>query len=76
MGGADLYPTLVDKAAALCFSRVQNHLFVDGNKRVGHAARETILALNGAESDAAIDEQERLMLDLAAGLIDRSRLTD
>ena len=75
-GRADLYPTLVDKAAALCFSLVQNHPFVDGNKRVGHAAMETFLVLNGAEIDAAVDEQERLMLDLAAGLIDRPRLTD
>ena len=75
-GGADLYPTLVDKAAALCFSLVQNHPFVDGNKRVGHAAMETFLVLNGAEIHAAVDEQERLMLDLAAGLIDRPRLTD
>ena len=75
-GGADLYPTLADKAAALCFSLVRNHPFVDGNKRVGHAAMETFLVLNGSEIDAAVDEQERLMLDLAAGLIDRSRLTD
>lgn len=38
-GGQDLYPDLITKAAALCFSLVMNHPFVDGNKRVGHAAR-------------------------------------
>jgi len=75
-GGVDLYPTLVEKAAALCFSLVQNHSFVDGNKRVGHAAMETFLILNGAEIDAPVDEQERVMLDLAAGQIDRAQLTD
>lgn len=75
-GGVDLYPTVVDKAAALCFSLVQNHPFVDGNKRVGHAAMETFLVLNASEIDAAVDEQERLMLDLAAGRIDRTHLTD
>jgi death-on-curing protein len=75
-GGVDLYPTLVEKAAALCFSIVQNHPFVDGNKRVGHAAMETFLVLNGSEIDAHIDEQERLMLDLAAGRINRTQLTD
>ena len=32
-GGEDLYPTLVDKAAALGFSIIMNHPFVDGNKR-------------------------------------------
>jgi len=74
--GKDLYPTMAEKAAALCFSLVQSHPFVDGNKRVGHAAMETFLVLNGAELDAAVDDQERLMLELAAGQIDRMHLTD
>ena len=74
-GGVDLYPTLVEKAAALCFSLVDNHAFVDGNKRVGHSAMETFLVLNGTEIDAAVDEQERLMLDLAAGRIRPDDLT-
>lgn len=71
----DLYPSLVDKAAVLCLSIVQNHPFVDGNKRTGHAAMSTFLLLNGAEVDATIDEQEQLMLDLAAGRIRRDQLT-
>jgi death-on-curing protein len=49
---------------------------VDGNKRVGHAAMETFLVLNGAEIDASLDEQERVMLDLAAGRVDRGQLAD
>ncbi|MFH1240786.1 MAG: Fic family protein [Pseudomonadota bacterium] len=36
----DLYPDLISKAAALCFFLVMNHPFVDGNKRIGHAAME------------------------------------
>lgn len=74
--GSDLYPTLVEKAAALCFSLVQNHPFVDGNKRVGHAAMETFLILNGTEIRADVGNQERVMLDLAAGRIDRGQLAD
>ncbi len=75
-GGSDLYPTLPEKAAALCLALVQGHPFVDGNKRVGHAAMETFLVLNGTEIDASIDAQERLILDLARGRLDRSELTD
>jgi len=75
-GGTDLYPTLVDKAAALCFALVQGHPFVDGDKRVGHAAMETLLVLNGTEITAPVDEEERLMLDLAAGRMSRRHLTD
>jgi death-on-curing protein len=70
-GGEDLYPGLVEKAAALCFSLVKNHPFVDGNKRVGHAALETFLVLNGFELDASVAEQEDLMLTLASGDLDR-----
>jgi death on curing protein len=73
---ADLYSTLVEKAAALCFSLIQNHPFLDGNKRVGHAAMETFLVLNGAEVDARVDDQERVILDLAAGRIFRIQLID
>ena len=63
----DLYPDIVTKAAALGFSLVMNHPFVDGNKRVGHAAMETFLILNGYEIIASVDEQERVMIELAAG---------
>jgi death-on-curing protein len=75
-GGVDLYLTLAEKAAALCVAMVHNHPFVDGNKRVGHAAMETFLVLNGAEIDAPIRDQEHLMLDLASGRTDRTQLAD
>jgi death-on-curing protein len=71
-GGVELYPTLVDKAAALGFSIVMNHPFLDGNKRVGHAAMETFLILNGCEINATLDEQEQLVLRLGAGEVQRS----
>jgi death-on-curing protein len=47
------------------------HPFVDGNKRTGHAAMETFLVLNGYELSAPVDEQERVMLNLAAGELSR-----
>jgi len=74
--GVDLYPTLVEKAAALCFALVQNHPFVDGNKRVAHAAMETFLILNGSEVDAHVDVQERIMIELAAGQLEQTALRD
>jgi death-on-curing protein len=52
-----------------------NHPFIDGNKRLAHAAIEVFLLLNGLEPQDAIDEHERLMLDLAAGLVTREQLT-
>jgi death-on-curing protein len=72
--GRDLHPTVLDKAAALCASLVQNHPFVDGNKRAGHAAMATFLLLNGLDITATTDEQERLILDLASGALRREDL--
>jgi death-on-curing protein len=73
-GGLDLHPALVDKAAALGFALIANHPFLDGNKRAGHAAMEVFLVLNGHELAASVDEQERMMLSVAAGDADRVAL--
>ncbi len=73
--GDELYPTLIDKAAALGFSLVMNHPFVDGNKRTGHAAMEIFLVLNDLEIAATVDEQEAVVLSLAEGSLDRETFT-
>ena len=75
-GGEALYPTLAEKAVALGFSLIKNHAFVDGNKRIGHAAMETFLVMNGSTIVASVDEQEAIVLDLAAGKIDRGAFTE
>jgi len=74
--GDDLYPTVVEEAAALAFSLIKNHPFVDGNKRVGHAAMELFLLINGFEIRASTDEQEHLILHVASGEADRDELVD
>jgi death on curing protein len=75
-GGENLYPTLAAKAAALAHSLVSNHPFVDGNKRIGHAAMEAFLMQNGWEVVADVDDQERLFLQLAAGEVRREALAE
>jgi len=74
-GGRDLHVSVIDKAAALGFSIVRNHPFLDGNKRAGHAAMETFLVMNGFEIEASVDDQERIILDVAAGRADRVALS-
>jgi death on curing protein len=73
--GVDLYPTLIAKAAALGFSLIQGHPFVDGNKRIGHAAMEVFLMLNGFEILASVDEQEATVLAVASGSLSREAFT-
>src|SRR3954471_8351855 len=70
-GDRDLYPSVETKAAALAYSLVMNHPFVDGNKRIGHAAMEVFLVLNGFEIAASIDSAEGEILALAAGKLRR-----
>ena len=74
--GEELYPTIVEKASALGFSLIQNHPFVDGNKRVGHAAAEFFLMFNGYEISARVDEQVEIVLGVASGKIDRNAFTE
>jgi death-on-curing protein len=74
--GAELYSTLVEKASALGFSLIQNHPFIDGNKRTGHAALETFLVLNGYRLDAPSAEQAEIILQVASGTIGRDAFTD
>jgi death-on-curing protein len=74
--GEDLYPTLVEKAAALGFSLIQNHPFVDGNKRTAHAAMETFLVLNSYQIVATVEEQEDIILKVAAGKSSRAVFTE
>jgi len=71
----ELYPDLVAKAAALGFFLISNHPFIDGNKRVGHAAMEILLIINGYEIEASIDEQERMILNIAMGKCNLSELS-
>jgi death on curing protein len=70
-GGDELYPNLLEKAAAIGFSIVMNHPFIDGNKRTGHATLETFLVLNGLEISADVDEQEQTILAIASGELGR-----
>jgi death-on-curing protein len=72
----DLYPTISAKAAALAHALIQNHPFLDGNKRVGHAAMEVFLFLNGYEISAGVDDQEGIILTVARGAMSRSELAE
>ncbi len=59
------YDTLVHEAAALLESLVQNHPFVDGNKRVAFAVVDVSLRINGysitADSKAIYDHMIKLV---------------
>lgn len=73
-GEEDVYPSLQQKAARLCFGLVKNHPFVDGNKRIGTHAMLVFLALNGVELQHSQTELSDVILRLAAGEIEAQEL--
>ena len=63
--GRDLYPGLFEKAAVLLDSLVNNHAFMDGNKRVGITAAAMFLRINGYRISCSQAELEAFALQVA-----------
>ena len=74
-GDVEFYPTLVEKAAVLGFGLCKNHGFKDGNKRVGFAALDVFLRVNGFKINATADDAEAAMLAVAGGTMKLEQLT-
>lgn len=72
----DVYPSLQQKAARLCFGLVKNHPFVDGNKRIGVHVMLVFLALNGVELSYTQTELSDIILQVAASKKDDSELLE
>lgn len=73
-GDTELYPSLLEKAARLGYGLINNHPFVDGNKRIGTHAMLVFLAINNAELSYSDDELIHLILGIAAGEYDDKHL--
>lgn len=75
--GADAYPTLHGKAAALLHSIVSHHALVDGNKRLGLGSVIAFLGINGWRLTLTNDEAYDLIMAVASGdLIDVEPIAD
>lgn len=68
--GADAYPTLALKAAALLHSLAGNHALVDGSKRIAWLAAAVFLDLNGWDPGVTPDAAFALVMDVAGGASD------
>lgn len=68
--GADAYPDLPHKAAALLHSLARNHPLVDGNKRLALAGTIAFLGMNGWRLTFTNDEAYDLVMDVASGRLD------
>jgi death on curing protein len=68
--GQELYSDIFEKAAALMESLVNNHAFIDGNKRTGIACAVLFLRQNGITFNAKNPEVEKFTLQVARSELD------
>ena len=68
--GADAYPTLEPKAAALLHSIARNHALVDGNKRLAWLATVVFLDINRHPTGVDDEVAFKLVMAVAEGLDD------
>lgn len=73
-GGVEQYPSVYQKAARLAYGLIQNHAFVDGNKRIGTHAMLVFLALNGIKLSYTQKELSDVILKVADGSCSFSQL--
>jgi death-on-curing protein len=73
-GGHYLHGDLFEMASAYLFHLVQNHLFLDGNKRVGTATALTFLELNGLETKIPNQALVATVLAVAQGETEKSAI--
>ena len=73
--GEYLHTDLYEMASAYLFNLVQNHPFVDGNKRVGAVAAYVFLALNNLRLTADPIAFEELLMSVARGETSKSEVT-
>lgn len=69
-GDEEAYPTVNEKAARLMYSLVNNHAFVDGNKRIGVYAMLITLRVNNILLSFKQYELIELGLSVASGKTD------
>lgn len=68
--GADAYPDLHTKAAALVHSLAKNHALVDGNKRLALAGLIAFYGVNGLRLAMTNDEAYDFIISLVVGELD------
>lgn len=65
--GADAYPTLDEKAAALLHSLARNHALIDGNKRLALSGLIALYGVNGRRLALTNDAAYEFVMAVASG---------
>ena len=63
----EMYPSSLDKAAAILESVVTNHPFIDGNKRIGYVLARLLILKSGLDIYATQQDKYDLVLGVSKG---------
>ncbi|SMG53865.1 death on curing protein [Marivirga sericea] len=74
--GKELYPSAIDKAAAILESIVKNHPFSDGNKRTGYVLARLLIMNDKLDIYADQDEKYDLVISVSKGETDFAQIKD
>jgi death on curing protein len=72
----DLYPSPIEKAAALIESLISNHPFIDGNKRIGYVLMRYFLLENDFDIKASQSEKFDFVIKIAQGQLSFEQIRD
>ena len=75
-GGADLYPSAIEKACRYAFGIISNHPFLDGNKRTGAALFGTYLRMSGIDFRPDHAAYLKIILGVADGSVSYDALVE
>lgn len=70
----ELYPTIEEKGARMCYALITNHPFVDGNKRIGILVMLSFFELNGVNLKYSDDDLIKIGVHVADGTMDYQTL--
>lgn len=74
--GQELYPTAVEKAAAILESIVKNHPFIDGNKRTGYVLARLILMEKQLDINANQEQKYQFVISVSTGGINFDQIKE
>jgi len=63
----DLYPSPIEKAAAVLESIVTNHPFIDGNKRIGYVLARLLIMKSGLDIHATQQDKYDMVIGVSKG---------
>jgi death-on-curing protein len=74
--GKELYPTPIEKAAAILESIVKNHPFIDGNKRTGYVLAKLIIMDHNLDIYADQEKKYQTVISVSKGKLNFDQIKD